>query len=76
LTVVCFSGVLDGVGENINLDLVLLAVPWLVFFTLLKILGVFLRFPVLRTGTEMVSIFKLQHSSISSFRLLRLFKLF
>lgn len=63
-------------GEKLNLGL-LLDVLCFVFLTLLKIFGVFfLYFPVLKLGTEIVSIFKLQHSSISSFILLRLFKLF
>ena len=63
-------------GEKLNLGLLLDAL-FFVFLTLLKIFGVFfLYFPVLKLGTEIVSIFKLQHSSISSFILLRLFKLF
>jgi hypothetical protein len=74
LTVVYFSGVFEGVGDKLNF-LEMLVV--FVFLTLLKILGVFLLgLPVLKVGTEMVSIFRLQHSSISSFILLRLFKLF
>ena len=77
---VCFSGVLEGVGENIlllfDLDFVLL-IERLDFFTLLNILGVLILFFLLpKLFTEIVSIFRLQHSSMSSFLLLRLFKLF